>query len=68
MKIIQSKRFRAQLSKIVEFITEHSKDTAENFKTSFLREQASLALCRINLVDQKALTMIKLKISYSRVS
>ena len=33
MKIIQSKRFRAQLSKIVEFIAEHSEDAAENFKT-----------------------------------
>ena len=32
LKIIQSKRFRAQLSKIVEFIAERSEDAAENFK------------------------------------
>lgn len=68
MKIIQSKRFRAQLSKIVEFIAERSEDAAEILKTSFLREQASLALCRINFVDQKALMMIKLEILYLRVS
>ena len=68
MKIIQSKRFRAQLSKIIEFIAEHSEDAAENFKNELFTRTGELALCRINFVDQKALTMIKLEISYLRVS
>jgi len=42
LKIIQSKRFRAQLSKIVEFIAEHSEDAAENFKNELFTRAGKL--------------------------
>ena len=42
MKIIQSKRFRAQLSKIVEFIAERSEDAAENFKNELFARAGEL--------------------------
>lgn len=42
MKIIQSKRFCAQLSKIVEFIAERSGDAAENFKNELFARAGKL--------------------------